>query len=52
MKEYSVLAAPTLNELIDMINFKLRRGWTLQGGICISSGIYYQAVYKETRGAL
>lgn len=53
MKEYSILAAPTLNELIDMVNLKLRRGWELQGGICVSSGrMYYQAIYRETRGAL
>ena len=47
-KNYVVLQADTLQDLINKVNDALITGWVPQGGLVIDKYIFYQAITIET----
>ena len=48
---YDVLSTPSLEELCQWVNEKLKRGWQLQGGVAMvvlpnNYRVFYQAIVK------
>lgn len=48
MQNYTVVAGMYLDELIKLVNEKIKEGYTPIGGVCTSSGtsVFYQAMLK------
>ncbi|MDV3537954.1 hypothetical protein CMU94_02305 [Elizabethkingia anophelis] len=45
--EYKVISNSNLNELEKEINDYLTKGWKPQGGVCLVSFSFYQAIVKD-----
>ena len=53
MKEYDILKAYALTDIIKKTNIALQEGWQLQGGVAVAvyyhETIFIQAIYREVK---
>jgi len=48
MKKYNLVIASSLSELITNTNEAIEHGYTPIGGVCVSDGLYIQAICLTT----
>ena len=51
--KYHIICANSIDDLIEWVNDKLKKGWKLQGGVAtmtqnLEYTVFYQAIVKES----